>query len=268
MVPRSVGWRDASTFTGFCARHDSQTFAPLETTRFCGTDEQCFLIGYRALCHEVYEKKGFLRAGPVVLDLVDRGRPLEIQAELHRKYALMDSGARKGLDSFLRLKDLMDRQLLVAEYSGWSRVIVQFRGDLCVVSTGAVSPNRNMENEKLQVLHDVDADQETLLFGVVTTTEGGAVVLTWPTPQLAPRKFLESLLAKGEARLPSMLVQFMFAYVGNTYFSEDWWSSLPDEDRRHLTDLATMSNAYYTDFLYAPSLIVPWQVSGVIRVAA
>src|SRR5258708_23615381 len=29
LIPRSVGWRKASTFTGFCARHDDETFAAL-----------------------------------------------------------------------------------------------------------------------------------------------------------------------------------------------------------------------------------------------
>ena len=39
--PGRIGWRDASTFSGFCARHDGPTFAPLETRPFVGSPEQC-----------------------------------------------------------------------------------------------------------------------------------------------------------------------------------------------------------------------------------
>ena len=85
-------------------------------------------------------------------------------------------------------------------------------------------------------------------------------MLSWPTPQIAPRKFLESVLARGVEKLPSLLVQLMFAYLENTYFSADWWDSLSEEDRRHLASLAIVWPAYYTDFSYVSSRIVPWHV--------
>ena len=46
--PQRRGWREASTFTGFCDQHDGKTFAPIETQSFRGTEEQCFLLAYRA----------------------------------------------------------------------------------------------------------------------------------------------------------------------------------------------------------------------------
>ena len=119
-----VGWREASTFTGFCSQHDGLTFGPLETTVFTGTEEQCFLIAYRAVCH------------------------------------------------------------------------VYFRGDLCMLSTGVVSPNRDLNRRELQALHDVSAKQESMPFGVVAMPDGGAVVLMWPEGQNAPRLFLSPCLAE------------------------------------------------------------------------
>ena len=55
--PKLVGMGQASTFTGFCGTHDRDTFAPLERQPFAGTDEQVFLLGYRALCHELLGKR-------------------------------------------------------------------------------------------------------------------------------------------------------------------------------------------------------------------
>jgi hypothetical protein len=79
LSPRQVGWRNASTFTGFCARHDSLTFKPLETSAFESTREQCFLIGYRAVCHEFFTKSRLLKSNPTLRRLTDRGVPAEHQ---------------------------------------------------------------------------------------------------------------------------------------------------------------------------------------------
>jgi len=109
----------------------------------------------------------------------------------------------------------------------------------------------------------VNAQQESLALGVVATPDGGAVVLTWPESHTAPRLFVESMLSRGIERLPSLLVQFIFAYVENTYFSGHWWDLLPDGDRQHLASLAEISNAYYTDFLYISAPFVRWQITNV-----
>jgi hypothetical protein len=265
LKPRKLGWRKASTFTGFCASHDSLTFAPLEKADFSGSDEQCFLIGYRALCHEIYQKKGLLRAVPLVRDLVDRGQPVEIQQQLQSAYIAIDAGARKGLAALENLKGMMDRQLLICHHSGWSRLIVTFRGEICVASTGGVSPNRDLGGRELQNLQDRDPNrQQTLLLGIVATAEGGAVVLTWPTVQAAPRQFVESLLRVGTDKLGSVLVQYIFAYVENTYFSKRWWASLSPEECRHLASLARLRNACYANFSYSSNRIVPWEVSRTV----
>ena len=59
--------------------------------------------------------------------------------------------------------------------------------------------------------------------------------------------------------LCSFIIQFAFAYIENTFFSEEWWGSLSEIDRKHLSSLAWVSNAYYEEFAYSQSRrIVPW----------
>ncbi len=261
--PRRVGWQEASTFSGFCAKHDSLTFRSLEAVPFTGTPEQCFLVGYRALCHEVYQKSGSLKSSPVLRKLADRGLPVEFQKKIQHTYAAIDASIRKGLAAFHRLKARMDMQLVEGEFSGWSRAVISFRGDLCVASTGAISPNLDLKSQRLQILHDPHADQESLLYGVVATSNGGTVVLTWLSRETVPRAFIESLLKHDDRRLPSLLVQFMFAYVENTYFSGRWWESLSKADRQHLKLLAETC-PYLTEFDYSLSQFVPWQITSII----
>ena len=262
---RRIGWREASTFAGFCGKHDSATFKPLEETHFIGSPEQCFLIGYRALCHEVYQKTGLIRSYPRMRDLVDRGLPPEHQRELQEFWANQNAGAKKGLEDFQQLKSVMDEQILGCNYSGWKSAVIYFCGDLCIASTGAISPNLDMDGNALQTLHDPDTEIQELRFGVVATGDGGAIVFSWRACDTAPNRFVQTLLAKGRQKLSSLVVQFIFAYVENTYFSNTWWESLSMGNRDHIASLAAMGNAYYSDFRYSSSLtFAPWEITKVV----
>jgi hypothetical protein len=257
-----IGWREASTFTGFCAKHDATTFAPLDNIEFSGSAEQCFLIGYRALCHEIYQKSGALKADPIIRQMVDRGLPLEAQLDIQEMFAIWGAGTAAGLQDFRRLKAVMDNHLLAHEYSGWSRAIIRFTGPLCIASTGALSPNRTIDGAPLQALHALETPIEELPFGVVAAPKGGAVVFLWRPHEQKPRQFVESLLKNETRMLAGLLVQFMFAYVENTYFSVQWWESLSEFARQHLNALAAISNPYYTPFQYLPLKLVPWEITS------
>jgi hypothetical protein len=61
---KRIGLNQASTFTGFCERHDAELFRPLETIPFTASKEQLFLLAYRALAKELYAKRFAVRLEP------------------------------------------------------------------------------------------------------------------------------------------------------------------------------------------------------------
>lgn len=260
--PRDIGWSEASTFPGFCAYHDRTTFAPLETRPFDGGIEQCFLVAYRALCYEMYQKRGILRSAPAVTHLLDRGRSPEEQRWIQEAHAISIAGARRGFAQLSQAKVAMDAQLVSGNIAGWSRMVLRFEGELCIATTGAIAPNLDFDGKGLQVLHDPTSKMELLMCGVTADDSGGAVVLLWSATDPSPTQFVRSLTGRELAVLPSMLVQFMFAHLENTYFSAKWWDSLAPEARRHLTQLALVQNPYYETFAYEPLKLVPWEITG------
>lgn len=261
-LPRRIGWNNASTFTGFCGFHNNNTFEPLENYPFTQTDQQCFLIGYRALCHEIYQKRLFLHSDQIYLEIIKSLASYEDSEYLEQLNRLMNNGAKKGLLEFQNLKKIMDGQLLNEKYDGWSKYIVKFSGDLCVASTGLVSVTRDLDGNILQELHDPNSDQQSLLYGMTCDDQVGYVVLIWPDYQDAPKKFIESVIARGENKLSDILVQFMFAFVENTYFALVWWDTLSEEQKNHLTKLALMppNVTYYSDIPYKFEQFVPWKI--------
>jgi hypothetical protein len=260
---KRVGWREASTFTGFCGKHDASTFGPIENAQFSGTKQQCFLLGYRALCHEIFQKTGALKASPEVRRLVDRGVPPSVQRERQELFANLAAAQGKGLSDSRKLKTVMDKDLLAGSYEDWSSAIVEFDGNLCISCTGVMNPDYDLEGHRLQVLHDDEHVLESLMFGMAATDAGGAAVFTWLKKDPAPEAFIKSLLQKKEDLLPSILVQFMFTFIENTFFSARWWDSLSETHQDHLAALARISNPYYGSFQFLPSKLVPWKITNI-----
>ncbi|MEE9384562.1 MAG: hypothetical protein V3V08_14250 [Nannocystaceae bacterium] len=255
---RRIGWKQASSFKGFCGKHDGSTFAPVEQVPFTGSAEQCFLIAYRALCHEIHQKIGALRAlRTTLLRHGDAGMPDNVQQQRQRKLRGIQSEMQRGLRDFFTLKDEMDSHLLSGEYGQWQGVVVRFQGELSVAVTGMVSPDRTMDGEPLQNVADPNHRQESLLLGTVVTDDGAGVVLLWHRDDSIPTRFLESLLADVE-HLPSLLVQFIFAYIENVYFSASWWDSVTPAMQHHVAALAGIRDAYATEISYVRAPLVPW----------
>ena len=53
---KSVGKKVASTFTGFCKKHDDELFTPIEKYPYQSTPQQKFLYAYRAFAYETHKK--------------------------------------------------------------------------------------------------------------------------------------------------------------------------------------------------------------------
>jgi hypothetical protein len=261
ITPRTLGWRQASTFTGFCSVHDA-AFEPVERQVFTGTAEQCFLLSYRSICFEMYQKGASERSNPVMAELVDRGLPPEAQQRAQQILGVMRLGVQKGREDAETIKELMDRQLLNGDYRGWRWLILEFTGPLSITTCGAISPNVGLAGEQLQVLHDLKSDIQWLTVNVVPTHSGGALVLGHIAGAMAPTRFVDELNALNDERLLQILPQFVFAYIENCYFSETWWASLSSEQQTLVTEHAGNFNAYYNVPCYEESILVPWTMCG------
>lgn len=260
-----VGWRRASTFTGFCGQHDSSTFAPVERGAFKFTTETAFLLIYRALCHELFQKLDSESARLFHQPLIDRGEPPKRQREIQYEYALGLAGVRKAIADLQEIKRIADEDLLTKNHTAWEFACLTFSGTLCFATSGATTPNQDMHGVPLQTLHDPNSQLEHLYVSVVADQQSARVVLGWRQGHSAPKKLVDSLLATPGALLPAYFVQYVFAHLENVYFSPAWWDSLSTQDQDRIRELAGNANAYYSPPHYAATPTVPWSLSSIER---
>jgi len=154
----------------------------------------------------------------------------------------------------------MDEELLKGQFSGWRRLFLRFSGPLCVVTTGAPTPNKTLAGAELQVLHDESAKIERFYIGAaVDDSDRPGFGFTWREGDSTVERFMNELRCVPISHTPSTLVQFIFAHIENTYFSRAWWEELPQGQRAHVRDLAKMGNPYYEKWSYIDELRVPWR---------
>ncbi len=88
---KRVGIKNASTFYGFCAKHDRDLFSCIENEVFSGRPDQCLSVAYRTMSRELYGKdaNAHLRE---TLRGADKGRPLFEQFMLQKVLDILDTG--------------------------------------------------------------------------------------------------------------------------------------------------------------------------------
>jgi len=255
------GWRKASTFTGFCDIHDNALFAELEKSPFVASEKQCFLVGYRAVCHELFQKASAQRAFAVQRETLDRGLDEYEQLKIQHTLTVMDMGREAGYEDLEYVKQVYDKALIEENFNSVARAVFFFEGDICIVSTGTVHTDFDVHGVRLQDISDLNRRAEALAFGIVSTDTGGAFVFSWLAEFQACNRFVRSILEREVGEIPSVLVEFIFAYVANTYFSEKWWRGLDETRRARIMELAGTIIQYGRPVNYSPETFVDWKMT-------
>jgi hypothetical protein len=97
-------------------------------------------MGYRATCYELYQKSASADSQPTVKALADRGRSPGDQRRSQAIFKAIAEGTEKDRQEADRRKQRMDQHLLAKDYSAWARCLIEFDGDLSIVSNGHYQP--------------------------------------------------------------------------------------------------------------------------------
>lgn len=251
-VPTLQGVNLASTFTGFCARHDNMIFAPLEKQIFRGTPEQCFLLGYRALARELYTK----RATATLFDLhreMDRGRPMEEQVAIQEAIGWYEEGVNTGSQDGDHYKSIYDGILESREFSTVRAYVIEFEAAPPIMCSGAFFPEQDFGGIRLQDLADLKSSLDLLSVTSFYGGKCGVVAFSWlAESDKACRAFIESLEAIPDESITAALIRLLFTHFENIHMSPDWWEGLSEGTRKSLVERERLGTP---DHPYPPAVL-------------
>ena len=236
LVPKLLGIQRASTFTGFCARHDNTIFAPLEKQTFCGTPEQCFLLGYRALAREIYNKRATAKSLDIFRDM-DKGKPFAGQVELQEMTSALAIANKAVARDNSYYKSIYDGLLESQEYKTVRAYIIEFETAPPVMCSGAVYPEQDFGGVELQDVADIRNTPDLLCFTSFHGGERGVVTFSWlAESDQTCRAFVESLRAIPDEFVTAALSRLFFTHCENVHIEPDWWESLSEETRNAVVE--------------------------------
>ena len=233
-IPRKVGIRSASTFPGFCNRHDTELFRPAETGQVLLSDEVCFLLSFRAISYELFAKQAQFQLIHAMRD-ADSGKPFELQCDIQEFIHSHGEGIRRGLVDMQRWKNQYDSILLERSFREHEFAATEFSGVLPVVGCGAFMPECDFQGQPLQRISHGTELHEHVTFNL-SVLDGKSVVVFGTTERAGgpARQLLNSFAGLDNQDKADAAIRCAFEFVGNIFFRPSWWQSLDDDAKNAL----------------------------------
>lgn len=234
LIPKLIGVNEASTFLGFCNRHDTEVFAPIETKTLGPTKEQAFLLAYRPLCKELYLKERLMEIAELVRK-GDKGRDLKRQIEIQTFVNDTQLGVGVALRDLRSQKARFDALLLRRDFGQMRSVAIHLDVAPDLMCSGFVQPQYTFDGAHLQDLMDFDVELDAVSFTLAANETGGIAIFSWaPESDRVCRAFVDSLIQMPRDDIPDALVRFSTSEFENTYMRPDWWEELSDRKKKAL----------------------------------
>lgn len=246
LVPKVIGLKKASTFSGFCGFHDNKTFEPIEKSPFGFNEEHTFLLGYRAICRELFCKKAQVDSVAFLRDF-DKGHDVLFQVLHQEGMTAIGTGATAGLRDAEYHKAIYDNIVLAGDFSNVRFYAIKFDSVPDVMCSSAKFVSHDFDGNLLQDLSKLDETLDQITFSIIATDTGGAAVFSWIGDSEPAERLITSLRKIPDNEVPSGLMRFAFEFFENLYFSPAWWDGLPDDEKHALqkrnTSAANMMEA-------------------------
>ena len=226
-----IGVNRASTFLGFCRRHDSEMFRPVENGAVVLTNETAFLLSFRALAFERLQKEAALRNVKVQRDL-DKGKPFLVQCKTQHDINMSAEGTKRALADLNRLKREYDQSFMKGDFVNYRFYGVAFAEALPVVACGAFYPEFDFSGRPLQRIAYGPAPFELITFNLTTINGRGVAMLGWIDGDAGPAAtFSNSFAAVPPREKANASLRLAFEYLENTFLRPSWWQSLGELKR-------------------------------------
>ena len=265
-----IGINKASTFRGFCAKHDKQLFSCFEDISFIGTQGQCTALTYRSVAKEIYAKENALEVAGFIKKM-DQGKPLIFQINIQEHNFFYQLGLEAAINELYIIKNDVDSELLSRDNSSYNFLVIESSSPIPVVVSSVINPTQDFNGKPIQDLSDLSVKPEYLVFNAFSSAGKGFVVFSWLKKAKIIDRFIQSLLSIDNSEMYSYLVNFFFSSAENSFISPSWWEDLSDIQRSKIEELFNIGS---DSFVVVPRNVLAdnnvkftgWYIDNIYRV--
>jgi len=221
--PKKIGVNQASTFLGFCKKHDNGLFEIIDNHPLLPDKRQIALYAYRSICREFFVKENAV----AVLDrMIPHG---ELTEEQRSTLNAAKTGHSLALSGLQYHKRIYDRALQCEEYDTFEFTYFTSTSQCSLQLSGLLYPDYDFFGNPLQDLGAWSSPLDLITFFTAPIPEGWAYGFAWHTSSNATCiAFMQSLaaLAAGGGNIEDALLRFSLSCCENHAIRISWWDSL------------------------------------------
>lgn len=222
-----VGKKLASTFYGFCQKHDSEVFSPIENFEFNGSNEHLFLHTYRSFAHTYHRKKEELKL------YKSEWKIMKLMEPFIRNQ--MIKGAELGLRDLELEKDYLDKLLLEKKYDQLEYFLFETNAFYPFGCSSAIAPHFTVKNEPLESdINNSDKPWVPLILTVVPDKINSFIILAANPKNPSAIKFLDHLEELNDTKCTLAISTLMTMFAENTFWSPKLHDSLSPNSKNIL----------------------------------
>lgn len=228
-IPRRIGWRNATTFYGFCDYHD-ELFSEIETGNFVVNERNLLLAAYRVVTFELHQKEA-------LFDSFEKFLTEHPELSGNVQFDSMFDTHREGLNNALIYSELISQDLQ-KKTSSLRHVAIEVKGQAEFLAAGTPSPGIVGAAPRLVPIGSA-LPPDTFLFISVHKQEGGFIwCISYPKHDDIAVAFVDMIIENENEQAHSILPHAFCQYCEHTFFSWNWWSQLSFDQRTALRRFA------------------------------
>jgi len=232
-APRKIGWNGATTFAGFCKRHDNEVFKSIDGGPISPNSEQVSLYAYRCLCREYFVKENAVKVFWTVKD--HRG----VDANTREMLQLVQQGNEFGFAQLRLHKEQYDEAMRSRAFGDFDYLTFTSSSPWSLQLSGVLYPDYDFLGQRIQYLGDDSVSLSLVTFFTAPHSSGWTFTLCWHVSSRIPcENFARSLasLAHSGGSLEDALLRFSISCCENHAFRISWWDALAPESKRALVE--------------------------------
>jgi hypothetical protein len=214
-----VGKKEASTFYGFCSKHDTDVFSPIENFEFDGSDKHLFLHSYRSFAHSYHQKKQELQLYK---------SNWETMKKLQKEYKeQMIAGAELGLKDLQPEKDYLDDLLIHEQYDNLEYSLFETNEFYPFGCSSLITPHYSVKNTPLEDdIYSTELPWTSLIFTVVPDKTNSFIIVASNPNNKKALTFLNDLDDLNDEKYLLAISSLITTLAENTFWSPKLWDAM------------------------------------------
>lgn len=231
-----IGISKASGINMFCKKHDNELFSILEDKKFTFTNQQIFMLSYRAICKELYQKYASVKSCNMILNmLVNDMLNYDSIEEITEFLGLTKLAVR----DFEEIKKIFDNDIIKKDYDNIKYYCLIIDTIPQIMTSCAYLPSIDFNKNKIFDIFDEKAFYNYISVSTLALENGGAIIFSWISKDDITneycKQFIQSIDKLSNKGKCGALLNWFFTCSENIFWSEEWWNLLNDNQRNMIS---------------------------------